>query len=200
MSKGTDCQQCYPNSWGWEHKKGCKLCECDHNGAIGQTCDLYSGQCVCREGFTGRSCEKCSDGYFGYPACDRCNCNRDGSVTVSTNVSEIIACDNGGQCPCKTLVVGKKCDTCHASTFGLSRHNIDGCTHCFCFGRSHECEQSKLSWGQIRMAGVRSLNVEYQNEEYVSVDELSENRLTQQDAEITILNGLSVIPGTHGMK
>ncbi len=25
LSKGSDCQQCYPNSWGWEHRKGCKV-------------------------------------------------------------------------------------------------------------------------------------------------------------------------------
>lgn len=25
LSRGSDCQQCYPNSWGWEHRKGCTV-------------------------------------------------------------------------------------------------------------------------------------------------------------------------------
>lgn len=25
LSKGADCQQCYPNAWGWEHRKGCTV-------------------------------------------------------------------------------------------------------------------------------------------------------------------------------
>lgn len=43
LSRGIDCNQCMPNSYGWEHKKGCKLCDCDYTGAIGQSCDLYTG-------------------------------------------------------------------------------------------------------------------------------------------------------------
>lgn len=197
LSKGSDCQQCYPNAWGWQHKKGCEVCDCDHSGAIGQSCDLYTGQCVCREGFTGRRCEQCASGYFGYPMCDRCNCNRDGSIAA--NSSQAIACDDSGQCPCKRYVQGVKCDQCQTMTFGMTKSNADGCTRCYCFGRSTECEQSNLSWGQIRMAGARSLSVEYQNQEFIVLDEFVENQLLRrQEVDIQRFNGLALMPGVTG--
>lgn len=197
LSKGPDCQQCHPNAWGWQHKKGCQLCDCDHSGAIGQSCDFYSGQCVCREGFTGRRCDQCASGYYGYPACERCNCNRDGSMM--RNNSQLIACNDNGQCPCKRFVQGMKCDQCAAMTFGLSKSNANGCTQCYCFGRSSECEQSNLSWAQIRMAGARCLSVEYQNQEFIVLDEFVENRLLRrQEVDIQRVNGLALMPGVTG--
>lgn len=199
-SKGVDCNQCLPNSYGWEHKKGCKLCECDHTGSIGQSCDLYSGQCLCREGFTGRQCNQCSVGYFGYPNCKRCGCNHDGSLgSLRTNHSEPIPCDNEGQCSCKSLVTGKKCDQCIESTFGLSMYNADGCTKCFCFDRSNECVQSDFSWGLIRANDVRCLTVEYQNIEYVALQTQDDSTEISYETNLQIVDGLSVIPGTSGM-
>lgn len=191
-----DCQLCAANSWRWQHKRGCELCDCDRGGAIGQSCDLYSGQCVCREGFVGRRCDRCAAGHFGFPACERCGCDRAGSVAA--NASEVISCDERGQCPCKPLVAGPKCDACRPATFGLSRSNVDGCTKCFCFGRSTGCAQGELSWGQIRMGGRRSLNVDYQNEEYVVVDELRNDHLVRREADIERVNDLSVLPGLIG--
>lgn len=196
MTRGVDCQLCAPNSWRWQHKKGCEHCDCDRNGAIGQSCDLYTGQCVCREGFMGRRCDVCAAGHFGYPKCERCNCNRDGSLT--TNISEVISCDESGQCTCKSMVIGLKCDTCRPSTFGLSRLNVDGCIKCFCFGRSINCEQSVLSWGQIKMNNKRNLNVDYQNEEYVVVDEFVNDHLIRHETDIEQVNDLSVLPGLIG--
>lgn len=117
---------------------------------------------------------------------------------MAANVSEVISCDASGQCPCKALTIGLTCDTCRPATFGLSRHNVDGCTRCFCFGRSTECEQSALSWGQIRMNNRRSLNVDYQNEEYVVVDELRDEHLIRHEAEIELINELSALPGFIG--
>lgn len=196
-SKGIDCNQCMPNSFGWEHKKGCKLCECDHTGSIGQSCDVYTGQCLCREGFTGRQCNRCAIGYFGYPNCERCSCNRDGSIIA--NHSEPIPCNNEGQCSCKALVTGDKCNQCVQSSFGLSHYNAEGCTRCFCFGRSNECSQSDFSWGLIRAGESRCLSVEYQNIEYVSLQSLDNSLAINYETNLQTIDGLSVIPGTSGM-
>ena len=62
----------------------------------------------------------------------------------------ICQCDSSGACPCKSTVVGKKCASCSRGFFGLSEINKDGCTQCFCFGRSRDCEQSLYSWTQVR--------------------------------------------------
>lgn len=198
MSKGSDCQQCYPNSWGWEHRKGCTLCDCDNKGAIGQTCDLYTGDCICREGYIGRRCDSCAPGYYGYPECLRCNCNRHGSI--NSNHSEIISCDDFGQCPCKSMVTGQKCDQCRQATFGMFENNVAGCTRCFCFGRTQNCSESKLTWGQIRSYGSRNLSVEYVPPEYayVVVIQIEGSRMFREDAEIEMMYGLQLIPSSTG--
>lgn len=185
-----------PNSYGWEHKKGCKNCDCDHIGSIGHSCESYSGQCMCREGFTGRKCNQCAVGYFNYPNCDRCNCNRDGSLV--SNHSEPIGCDNEGRCSCKALVTGTKCDQCVESTFGLSKHIADGCTRCFCFERSNECLQSDFSWGLIKAIDARCLSVEYQNIEYIALQSADNSFDINYETNLQSINGLTVIPGTTG--
>lgn len=196
LSKGPDCQQCYPNSWGWAHKVGCKLCSCDRVGSIGQSCDLYSGQCVCREGFAGLNCDTCAPGYFGYPGCQRCSCNRAGTVLTAGNATAI--CDENGQCACKPLVTGLKCDQCVASTFGLAKENPDGCTQCFCFGRGEFCEQSEFSWGQIRTPSARNATVDYLPEEYVHVVRLEGSQIIRHDDELKVTNNLRLLPATMG--
>lgn len=196
-SKGIDCSQCMPNSYGYSHKKGCKFCDCDHGGSIGQSCDLYTGQCVCREGFTGRRCDECANGFFAYPRCERCNCNYDGSQ-LPTNSTDSIPCNENGQCTCKAFVAGLKCDSCIPSTFGLSHLNPDGCSKCFCFDRSTECRESDLSWGIIRATDVRYIGVEYQNTEFVTIQAFNKDQFITYEANLDLVNGLSIIPGTSG--
>lgn len=70
-------------------------------------------------------------------------------------------CDYRGQCPCRDLVTGPKCDRCRQATFGLDARNAAGCLRCFCFDRSQECRQSDMMWGQIRSYGARNLSVEH---------------------------------------
>ena len=53
------------------------------------------GLCQCREGFTGKYCDQCAHGFFGYPNCQTCNCNKSGSVGL---------CDKKGSCICKVIV------------------------------------------------------------------------------------------------
>lgn len=55
---------------------------------------------------------------------------------------------------------GKKCDTCKDGTFGLEKSNAEGCTQCYCFGRTSRCTQAGLTWGQIRLPQSRVLKIE----------------------------------------
>ena len=43
---------------------------------------VVSGQCQCREGFSGRRCDRCSFGYRDFPLCSKCECNLAGSTNV----------------------------------------------------------------------------------------------------------------------
>lgn len=145
----------------------------------------------------GRRCDRCSPGYFGYPDCKRCGCNKHGSIAAANGA---IQCDDLGQCPCKSLVSGQKCDQCRQSTFGISKLNPDGCTRCFCFGRTQNCHQSELIWGQIRSYGSRNLSVEYvpSEYEYVVVIQMEGSRMSREDAEIEMMFGLHLIPSSIG--
>ncbi|XP_028895887.2 laminin subunit alpha-1 isoform X3 [Zeugodacus cucurbitae] len=202
-SRGLGCAQCVAGTWGWQPRLGCRNCACDRIGSIGQLCESLNGQCQCREGYAGRQCDTCAIGYFGYPECRRCNCNVDGSFV---HADGSITCDANGQCPCKALVVGLKCDTCMKSTFGLSALNPEGCTRCFCFGRSSECVQSEWSWGHIRMAEARNLSVQYIRPQYVTnteyeyivVVQMAGAKSYREDAEIHLLNDLNLIPRSTG--
>merc|ERR1712051_516194 len=46
-----------------EHRKACESCNCHPVGASGKICNQTSGQCPCKDGVTGRECNRCSKGY-----------------------------------------------------------------------------------------------------------------------------------------
>jgi len=41
---------------------------------------------------------------------------------------------------CKANVEGANCDTCKEGTFDLQQMNPDGCTNCFCSGKTLFCK------------------------------------------------------------
>ncbi|KAK7873821.1 hypothetical protein R5R35_005801 [Gryllus longicercus] len=45
------------------HRKACKACDCHPIGASGRTCNQTSGQCPCKDGVTGVTCNRCAKGY-----------------------------------------------------------------------------------------------------------------------------------------
>jgi laminin alpha 1/2 len=168
-----------------------------------QSCDVHSGQCECKEGFSGRACDYCDVGYFGYPNCQKCNCDIRGSI--ANEYDEVIDCDDNGQCPCKELATGLKCDECRESTFGLSQANPHGCTRCFCFGRSQICTQNDMIWGQVRMMGQRNITVHYihhgnsqDNVDYVILSHLRNHQIYRESARIYSKNNLQILPGKSG--
>ncbi|XP_055695879.1 laminin subunit beta-1 [Lutzomyia longipalpis] len=62
-----------------------------------------------------------------------CNCNPTGSLSKNCN-------DFGGNCQCKTNVVGRQCDRCAPGTYGFSP---EGCKACDCNSigsRDNECD------------------------------------------------------------
>ncbi|OQV20739.1 Netrin unc-6 [Hypsibius exemplaris] len=45
------------------HRKACLECDCHPVGASGKTCNQTSGQCACKEGVIGLTCNQCAKGY-----------------------------------------------------------------------------------------------------------------------------------------
>ncbi|XP_053308878.1 laminin subunit alpha-5 isoform X2 [Spea bombifrons] len=130
-----ECTACQPQTFGCHALIGCEECDCSKVGLQNTTepgCDVRTGQCTCKENIMGRRCEKCATGYYGYPNCKPCDCNRSGT--------EPSVCDPiSGQCHCKENVEGTTCDRCRLGTFYLDPENPKGCTRCFCFGATDRC-------------------------------------------------------------
>src|SRR6218665_3211703 len=56
---------CQSGAFGFESGRGCDLCNCGP-ASVSPDCDVYSGQCQCRPGVTGRKCDQCEQGYWNY--------------------------------------------------------------------------------------------------------------------------------------
>ena len=54
------------NHWDLFSGAGCQSCACDSQGSTGAGCDLYTGQCECRAGVSGRSCDQCTPGFYDF--------------------------------------------------------------------------------------------------------------------------------------
>ncbi|KAG8224763.1 hypothetical protein J437_LFUL005332 [Ladona fulva] len=144
-------ETCQPGYYG-DPGRGipCQICPCpltSPSNQFGRTCILDSdGQptCNCPQGYRGRRCEYCEDGYEGNPtipgsSCVRIeeHCNPHGSLSRYPDPTT-------GQCICKENVYGALCDKCKADAFYLDRDNPFGCLLCFCMGITNQCQSS--SW------------------------------------------------------
>lgn len=59
------CKQGYYRDKGKDisHRKACIKCDCHPVGSRGKICDQATGQCPCKEGVIGRTCNDCKEGY-----------------------------------------------------------------------------------------------------------------------------------------
>uniref|UniRef100_A0A3Q0KS26 Putative laminin gamma-1 chain n=2 Tax=Schistosoma mansoni TaxID=6183 RepID=A0A3Q0KS26_SCHMA len=138
-TEGLNCERCksgyYPNP---KQPTTCLPCSCDPVGTIdGQTECNAQGQCQCKPGIGGKSCDHCLEDHFGFNAggCLPCNCNEGGSYENRP------ACDSQtGQCICKQNVAGKQCDKCKIGHYGLMSNDPLGCKPCLCSLHSSECK------------------------------------------------------------
>uniref|UniRef100_A0AAY4A3J5 Laminin, alpha 1 n=1 Tax=Denticeps clupeoides TaxID=299321 RepID=A0AAY4A3J5_9TELE len=141
-TKGEKCELCEEDHWGHDGATGCKPCNCSVAGVTSTQCDLASGQCSCAPAFDGQKCDHCALGFRNFPECTACDCNPNGTREEFCDEQlGLCGCEDQGSCVCKDNVGGRGCDECKRGTFGLSVHNPAGCSACFCFGVSSECEE-----------------------------------------------------------
>ncbi|XP_070580917.1 netrin-1-like [Ptychodera flava] len=68
FTAGRNCHYCKEGyyrdqSKAITHRKVCKACECHLVGASGTVCNQTTGQCPCKDGVAGLTCNRCAKGY-----------------------------------------------------------------------------------------------------------------------------------------
>ncbi|XP_027790540.2 laminin subunit beta-3 [Marmota flaviventris] len=110
---GPKCDQCAPYHWKLASGRGCEPCACDPHNSLSPQCNQFTGQCPCREGFSGLKCSaaalirQCPDRTYGDVAtgCRACDCDFRGT--------ENLGCDKAsGRCLCRPGLTGRRCDQC----------------------------------------------------------------------------------------
>ncbi|XP_056277207.1 laminin subunit alpha-3-like isoform X2 [Pseudoliparis swirei] len=95
------CDACQGQTFSYHPSLGCEGCGCSPKGIevnAGLDCDLITGQCGCKPRVGGRQCDRCAAGYYRFPDCVPCSCNR-GGVTAD------ICHPDTGRCLCKFVAV-----------------------------------------------------------------------------------------------
>ncbi|GCB83610.1 hypothetical protein scyTo_0024227, partial [Scyliorhinus torazame] len=101
-------------------------CSCHSVGSRDSYCQTLTGQCNCRPGIGGRSCDKCQRGYFDLSerGCRACDCSPLGSVDMH--------CQETGSCLCKRGFVGMKCEQCQENYYyEVSTFHCQLCPVCY---------------------------------------------------------------------
>lgn len=129
----------------------------------------------CKANIVGRACDVCAPGYFAFPYCEHCECNLSGTT------SEI--CDQStAECFCKKYVIGPRCEYCKEGTFNLEDDNEDGCTECFCFGKTTRCSSSNYFVSTMSMMKNWSIVTLDSSNKFIplnkSAEELNDNMVS----------------------
>ncbi|XP_071445859.1 laminin subunit gamma-1 [Hetaerina americana] len=152
---GANCERCRDNYY--QRADGyCVACNCDPTGSRSLQCNR-EGKCQCKPGVTGEKCDRCEVNHydFGDRGCKPCGCVEAGCISNQPR------CDPySGSCQCKDHVEGKRCDSCKPGFFNLDLENRFGCTPCFCYGHSSNC-QSAAGYSQVVIESVFTRGLEH---------------------------------------
>ncbi|XP_066271322.1 laminin subunit alpha-2-like [Branchiostoma lanceolatum] len=182
---GNNCEQCIdgfyrPAGIPRDDPNPCRECQCnpigEDPGRRGQCVKddtrisegLEPGQCYCKPGFGGSSCDRCARGYTGYPNCEPCDCSVAGSLNEDVCV---------GPCICKDNVDGQFCDRCKAGFYSLQENNLYGCQPCFCFDVTNQCQS--VPWYREQITTMQGWTVRApQGDRFVYPRDDGFNRIT----------------------
>uniref|UniRef100_A0A3P8YNI9 Laminin subunit alpha 3 n=1 Tax=Esox lucius TaxID=8010 RepID=A0A3P8YNI9_ESOLU len=173
------CRVCETQTFSYHPLVGCEGCDCSPTGVranAGMDCDRQTGQCTCKPRIGGRQCDRCAAGFYRFPECVRCDCNQAG-------VTADVCHPDTGQCLCRRNVQGVRCDACKDGSFHLNPSNPTGCTRCFCFGATDQCQSSTKRRGKfVDMRGWRLVRAD--QDEVASVLNPSSNTLVADVQEL----------------
>ncbi|XP_048586842.1 laminin subunit gamma-1 [Nematostella vectensis] len=128
------CSRCNDSFYGYTTGSGCVECRCNMSGSADAQCDDVTGNCTCKNSTDGAKCAECRFGFYNFTSagCQACDCHEGGSQSQQCNLQT-------GICTCKSNALGEKCESCRPGTYHSDPNNPDGCTPCYCFGRSNTC-------------------------------------------------------------
>lgn len=134
---GPNCERCKENFY-MRDDGYCISCGCDPIGSRSLQCNS-EGKCQCKPGVTGEKCDRCESNYYNFGAhgCQACNCDSRGSQDNTPSCHP-----DTGICFCKENVEGRHCRECKPGFFNLDLDNKFGCTPCFCYGHTSECQSA----------------------------------------------------------
>uniref|UniRef100_A0A671YSI5 Laminin subunit alpha 3 n=1 Tax=Sparus aurata TaxID=8175 RepID=A0A671YSI5_SPAAU len=144
------CEVCQTQTFSYHPLLGCEGCGCSPNGIktdAGPDCDRITGQCRSPR-IGGRQCDRCAPGYYRFPECVPCNCNQ-GGVTPG------LCHPDTGRCLCKVSPISSSLriqnSLLHITvcSFYFDPSNLHGCTSCFCFGATDQCQSSSKRRGKV---------------------------------------------------
>ncbi|XP_013408519.1 netrin-1 isoform X1 [Lingula anatina] len=101
------------------HRRACKACDCHPIGSLGKTCNQTNGQCPCKDGVTGITCNRCATGYTQsnspiQPCVKASNSSADSSLTTKTHQPKVTS-------PKPTEPVSCDRDKCKAASKRISK-------------------------------------------------------------------------------
>ncbi|KAL5012460.1 hypothetical protein ScPMuIL_011011 [Solemya velum] len=166
---GVNCESCLPlyNNKPWRpgsyhpYPKGtaneCVKCQCNDHADSCTFSSIYGkGICDnCTHNTTGQECEECITGYYrnttvelnSPDVCIECDCEGLGVQPTEFSCRQTATPSLPvGQCFCKPLVTGRRCDTCVSGFYGLLLDDRPGeCKNCGCkqygtLGNSQNCD------------------------------------------------------------
>ncbi|GJQ76983.1 hypothetical protein Trydic_g15178 [Trypoxylus dichotomus] len=115
---GRHCHYCMEGFYRDEnrhmsHKRACRPCNCHPIGSSGKTCNQITGQCPCKDGVVGTTCNRCDHGYQQSRS-QIAPCIRIPEVVMGTQRDHPYKTDDG------TGSSGDQCGKCKAATRRLN--------------------------------------------------------------------------------
>ncbi|XP_063274335.1 laminin subunit beta-3 isoform X3 [Prinia subflava] len=150
---GSDCGQCAAGHWGLGSGQGCRPCACHPRGSRSPHCNQFTGQCPCRDGFTGQTCsalgqQQCPPRHYrdAQGGCTECDCDFQGT--------EEAGCDRAtGRCLCRAGVAGPRCGRCQRGLCGP----FPGCQQCHPCFHTYDGHVESLRRRQAGLANATAL-------------------------------------------
>ncbi|CAH8640896.1 unnamed protein product [Dicrocoelium dendriticum] len=147
---GINCESCKPGFYRPTNVRPdspfpCVKCDCETFGSTGECVatdvgipERYPGDCICKEGFAGKRCDQCAEGYrrsdTDPTSCVPCTCDVRGS-----HLGGGYKCEP--PCNCKVNVnPDSHCRVCQPGHFNLDINNPEGCQACYCSGLTDRCD------------------------------------------------------------